>query len=60
METKNLKVSFCKSGGTAGSGGMSTRVILPITWFRKMGITPDDRELKATFDGEKIILEKEK
>lgn len=58
METKDYNVSFNKSGGTAGSGGMTTRVTLPITWFRDMGVTIDDRQIKATFDGKRIILKK--
>ncbi|PRR85504.1 hypothetical protein [Clostridium luticellarii] len=58
METKDLNVSFNKSGGTAGSGGMTARVIFPIKWIREMDITPDDRKLKVTFDGKRIILEK--
>lgn len=57
METRKLKVSFNKSGGTAGSGGVTTRVILPIKWIRAMGITPENREVKTTFDGKKIIIE---
>jgi len=58
MESKNRKVSFNKSGGTAGNGGITARVILPITWIRKMGITQENREIKTTFDGKKIIIEK--
>ncbi len=58
MEERKLKISFNKSGGTAGKGGVTTRVTLPKTWIDKMGITQEEREVTVTFDEEKIIIKK--
>lgn len=46
---RDLNVSFTKSG----SGSMSTRLTLPITWMKKMNITKDDRVVEVTFDEDK-------
>jgi hypothetical protein len=56
MDERKLKISFNKSGGTAGKGGVTTRVTLPKTWIDKMEITQEEREVTVTFDGEKIII----
>ena len=60
MEKRNLKVIFNRSGGTASKGGITSRITLPIAWVREMGLNPEDREIIATYDGEKIIIEKGK
>ena len=60
MEKRNLKVIFNRSGGTASKGGITSRITLPIAWVREMGLNPEDREITATYDGEKIIIEKGK
>ena len=57
-EERILKVSFNKSGGTAGKNGMTTRVTLPIKWVRNLGVTEEDREIKVKIDGNRIIIEK--
>lgn len=41
----------------AGAGNSTFRVTLPTTWIRQMGLSEDVRNLKLTFDGEKIIIE---
>ena len=56
--SKRRKVIFNKSGGTSSQGGYTTRVTIPISWIKQMGISPDDREITISFDGEKIIIEK--
>ncbi len=58
MQEKTAKVIFNKSGGTAGSGGITNRVTIPTTWVREMGITEEDREVILKFDGEAIIIRK--
>ena len=58
MEVRDAKVIFNKSGGTSSQGGYTTRVTIPISWIKQMGISPDDREITISFDGEKIIIEK--
>lgn len=58
MEEKRARVIFNKSGGTAGSGGITNRITIPTTWVKEMGITEEKREVNISFDGEKIIIEK--
>lgn len=57
MEERKMKASFAKSG----SGSLNSRVIIPITWFRKIGVTPEEREIKIKINEEKgqIIIEKD-
>lgn len=58
MEERKLNIIFNKSG----SGSINTKVSLPVTWVKQMGITKDDREVIAEFDEEKqeIIIKKQK
>lgn len=58
MERRTAKMIFNKSGGTASSGGCTTRVTVPSSWTREMGITKEDREITISFDGETITIEK--
>ena len=58
MEVRDAKVIFNKSGGTSSQGGYTTRVTIPISWIKQMGISPDDREITISFDGEKITIKK--
>jgi hypothetical protein len=53
-ETRILKVLFGKSG----SGSINTRISLPITWLKEMGITQDNKEVEVTFEGNKITIQK--
>ena len=52
MEERKLNIIFNKSG----SGSINTKVSLPVTWIKQMGITKDNREVIAEFDEEKSIL----
>ena len=56
MEERKLKVIF----GNDGRGGVNTKVSLPITWLRKMGIVPEDRDVIVQYDEEnnRIIISK--
>lgn len=58
MEEKRAKVIFNRSGGTAGSGGITNRITIPTKWIKEMGITEEQREVNISFDGEKIMIEK--
>ena len=60
MEAKTVKVIFNQSGGTAGKGGITNRVTLPTTWIKAMGVTKENRDVEISFDGEKIIIKKQK
>lgn len=53
METRTLNVSFGKSG----SGNITPRLIIPKKWIDEMGIELDNREVIASFDGERIVIE---
>lgn len=56
METRKLKMGFYKSG----SGSINAKTTVPITWLRKLGITPEEREFTIKLDEEnnKIIIQK--
>ena len=56
MEGRKLNVTFGKSG----SGSTTSKLSIPITDLRDMGITPEDREINYYYDEEKkqIILSK--
>lgn len=48
MEGRPLKVVFSKSG----SGSITSRLSIPITDLRDMGVNPEDRELEYYYDKE--------
>lgn len=52
MDRRILKVSFSKAGT-----GMGAKLTLPIPVLRKLGITPEEREVELIFDEEKQVLE---
>lgn len=56
METRKakMKVEIRKTG----SGGTTFRATLPTKWVREMGLSEDERDLKLTYKGDKIIIEK--
>lgn len=56
-EVRKLRVMFNKVGGNASKGAQSTRITLPVTWVKDLGITPENREIKTTYDGTKITIE---
>ena len=54
MENRNLKISFNKSG----SGSLTPRLSLPITWIREMGISQEDREVVVSLYEDFILVRK--
>lgn len=58
MEERKLNVSYSKSG----SGSITSRLAIPIVDLRKMGVTPENREITYIFDDEnkQIIIKKAK
>lgn len=58
MEERKLNVSYSKSG----SGSLTSRIAIPIVDLRKMGVTPENREVTYIFDekNEQIIIKKAK
>ncbi len=59
MEERHLKIMFRKTGGNAGKNAIGTSMSIPVSWVRALGISPDDRNLIVTFDGETITIKKE-
>lgn len=57
-ESRNCKITIGKPGGTASKGAKNYRLSLPTNWIKEMGITEEDRNVKITFDGERIAIEK--
>ncbi|MBW4861755.1 MAG: AbrB/MazE/SpoVT family DNA-binding domain-containing protein [Paeniclostridium sp.] len=56
-EKRNLNVTFT----TSGSGSKTTRLSIPISIIRDMGVSEDDRQVEVTYDKvEKIITIKKK
>ena len=58
MEERKMRVIF----GQDGRGGVNSKVSIPITWLRKMEITPEERNVILQFDeeNEQIIIKKQK
>lgn len=54
IEIRRIKITLARSG----NGSLSPRITLPTKWIREMGIEELNREMKVSFDGEKIIIEK--
>lgn len=57
-ESRILKIMFNKSGGTASKNSYAPKLSIPKSWLDEMKITLDDRDVKVSFDGTKIKIEK--
>lgn len=53
-EKRTLSVSFNKSG----SGSISTKLNIPITWMEELGVSSEDREVEVTLEDDKILISK--
>ena len=59
MEERKGKIHANKSGGNASKNSHTYRATIPNTWFAKLGLTLEDRDIKLTLtDDNKIIIEK--
>lgn len=56
MEKRKLRILFGKSG----SGSVSPRISLPMSWIKDMGLSQENREVNVKYDEAKkqIIIEK--
>ena len=56
MEERKLKVIFSKDG----RGATNTKITLPISWLKDMGVSQENREVKLIYDEntKQIIIEK--
>ncbi len=55
-EKRDLKFNFHKGG----SGSFTPRMSVPKKWADEMGITRENPNVTATFEGDRIIIEKAK
>lgn len=55
MEKKKKNVIFNKSG----SGNLTTKIAVPMSWLTQIGVSQEDREIEIAFDGETITIKKE-
>ena len=55
MEQRRLKINKTKGG----SGSISFRISLPTSWIKAMELDVNPQAI-VTFDGERIVIEKEK
>lgn len=56
MDRRTAKIIIGKAGGTASKNALTYKISLPTTWVNELKITPDNREVLMSFDGEKIII----
>lgn len=54
MEQRIAKITYNKSG----RGTLTPKITLPISWTKIMELSPEDREVVISFDGEQIKIKK--
>lgn len=54
MKVRKQNISFLKSG----SGSLNSRIMLPITWVRELGLSQKEREVYIYQIGEEIVIRK--
>ena len=59
METRKCKISVGKPGGNASKNAKNYRLSLPSKWVQEMGVSPEERELRISFDGKRITIVKD-
>lgn len=47
-----------KAGGNAGSKSLNYKISIPTNWAKQLNIKSDDKNLKLSFDGKIISIEK--
>lgn len=60
MEQRQANLIIGTSGGTAGKNSKTYKVTLPSSWIRQLDLTEENRLLELTFDGERIIIQRQK
>lgn len=51
-------VTWNFAGGNASKNSISNKISIPHVWLDAMDINENNREVKLTFDGSKIVIEK--
>lgn len=54
MKARKQNISFSKSG----SGSVNSRIMLPITWVRDLGLSQEEREVYIYQIGDEIVIRK--
>lgn len=54
MEKRELNITFNKSG----SGSLTPRISLPMSWIKEMGIDQENRKVEVTFENGEIRIKK--
>lgn len=54
MKVRKQNISFLKSG----SGSLNSRIMLPITWVRELGLSQEEKEVYIYQIGEEIVIRK--
>lgn len=57
-ETRVARIMISSPGGNASKSAKGYRITIPNSWAAAWNISPDNRKVLMTFDGEKIIIEK--
>lgn len=55
---RGVNIIITKPGGTASANAKSYRLSLPTRWVEEMGVTPEDRRVIISFDGDEIKIKK--
>lgn len=58
MQNRKANIIIGSSGGTASKKSKTYKISLPTEWVRELGITDSERQVRISFDGEKIMIEK--
>lgn len=56
MEKRLCKVNISVAGGTASAGSKTYKITLPSAWLLELGVTPENRRMELTYDGNQIII----
>ena len=60
IETRNANMIIAKAGGNASQNAYNCKVSIQKIWADKLGISPDDKSLSLQFDGDSIVIRKQK
>lgn len=57
MEVRNANIIIGSVGGNAGDA-VNYKISIPNQWAKELGFSKENKEVKISFDGERIIIEK--
>lgn len=59
-EERTMRVIVGKVGGNAGANSLNYKVSIPSAWANALDLSTESRDLKMTFDGKKITIQRPK